>query len=776
MESADRKHTSWALAVLLAAVAVLLAMNYGPALWTPDAVMFSNAGDGLKNYYTFLYHANDDASWWEFRGMNHPYGEHVFFTDGHPWVSGLLRLLGKIFPGIAGHGVGILNYVLLLGILACALVLFLLMRKFDVRPWLAAVGAFGITVLAPQTPRLLGHMALSYSIFLPLTWYVLIQVIHHKRWIRWALFLFATQVLWWSTHAYLGAMASAFGALFALVTLIIGRGSVELRSRSIVALCACVLPILLFRTVVSITDHHVGRSEHPSGFFQYTAEPDDILLPSNPPLRPVLDHFTDGTISTQWEAQAYIGIGTILVLILWVVVAIRRKRAKHPLQRSPIAMNAALWSSLILLLFAFCIPFKDLPGLLRWFPVFEQFRATGRFTWPFFFVITVCVMYLINAWTRQERWTGSRAVAVLLGLCVPVTWVMEGLPAHQFRTTLENSPNLFSTEHAPAELVALVRSQQGQPYQALLPMPYFNFGSESFTRPSLDGITRAALPISYHLHLPILGSILSRVSVPESKSLTQIVSAPWYHKPIADQLTRDREILIVRSDEPLTANEAAIIALARPVDSIPGIRLYAIHPDELFKVRSDEVLRAFQGIRRSLVEKNGLLVSDSNATAILVDFEDRPSLKAHRGSGAFTGNKLGVNTVAEIELRGVRLGEEMELSAWMYNGAPESLNLGLRLEVVQIDPSGTGNHVDSTLPNEAETVDGDWSLVIMRFRTLSDDPQIHVRTVCLGYHERDLILDDLLIRVPKGSVYRVLEGSADDPSKLFYNNHVIDRH
>ncbi|MBK6881985.1 MAG: hypothetical protein IPH05_03360 [Flavobacteriales bacterium] len=79
-----------------------------------------------------------------------------------------------------------------------------------------------------------------------------------------------------------------------------------------------------------------------------------------------------------------------------------------------------------LLLFAFCIPFKDFPELLDHLPILEQFRATGRFTWPFYFVITVTALFLLDKWTRNAWWKEGR----LRHRSCPfasLRWVIEGL-------------------------------------------------------------------------------------------------------------------------------------------------------------------------------------------------------------------------------------------------------------------------------------------------------------------------------------------------------------
>ena len=56
---------------------------YGNILSSPNSVLFTADGDGIKNYYTYAYHIKNDSSFNHFEGMNYPYGELVVYTDGH---------------------------------------------------------------------------------------------------------------------------------------------------------------------------------------------------------------------------------------------------------------------------------------------------------------------------------------------------------------------------------------------------------------------------------------------------------------------------------------------------------------------------------------------------------------------------------------------------------------------------------------------------------------------------------------------------------------------
>lgn len=754
-------------AVLLGLLLIFVLIHYGQLLLAPNSVLLADTGDGIKNYYTFLWQVKHGTSAWEFTGMNHPYGEHVFFTDGHPALAWIIGGLGTIFPWVADHGIGILNLLLIGEIVITGLVILALLHELGSTSWVAVLCAFGITVLAPQAMRLSGHLALSWSMCIPLTWWLVLRCLRSERPATWLVACSITSLFWLLTHTYLGVMAAVLGGGIALMSVMLdGKRTRTKWQRGLWTFgTVAVLPMVVFITMLRLTDTHEGRSEHPSGIFNYTAEPDDVLIPSTPPLRPLLDALSNGAIRTQWEASAYMGLATTVVLIIWCAQWFRSRKNAQQRPAVPLGLRSAWLPALLLLLFAFCFPFKSWPELLRYTPGVEQFRAVGRFTWPFFFVCTVFAAIALDQWFSSTDRSSRLKLALIL--LAPVTWAIEGWYAHASTGAHLRSGSPFATSSSNAQDLEALGRERLQTHQAILPLPYFNFGSESFTRPSLDGITQAALPASYHLRLPILGSILSRVSVPESKSLTQLVSASWYTKPIAALIDRTRPILIVRSEEPLSANEKAILARATFIGTCAASKLYSIMPSALFTDTRMEEIARFEAIRPTLFTQGDLLVSDTVSEVHHLSFEDDATSKAFAGQGALNVPKNGVHSLGTFDMEGIHAGDTIVATMWFFNGEPEALNHGLRLEAVD------GDRVSKILPNEAENMDGDWSLVEFAFATERDEPVIELRTVCNDYLGRELIIDELYVRRAGQDVYRAIPADGSPAIALFRNGHRI---
>src|SRR4051812_35207730 len=79
--------------VLIGVSLVVTGCNYWSLVSSINEVLVSTSGDGIKNYFTFIYHAKNDPGILNFEGMNYPFGEHIVYTDCQPILSTLLRYL-----------------------------------------------------------------------------------------------------------------------------------------------------------------------------------------------------------------------------------------------------------------------------------------------------------------------------------------------------------------------------------------------------------------------------------------------------------------------------------------------------------------------------------------------------------------------------------------------------------------------------------------------------------------------------------------------------------
>ena len=410
-----------------------------------------------------------------------------------------------------------------------------------------------------------GHFAMSYSAAIPLSWLLLLKTQVAIRKNFYFILLFLNLLFWLFIHAYLGLIILFF--LLSLVSINFLRDKAK-RSKLIVYVkqfSVLVIPIILFYMFTASTDTHTGRTTNPSGFFLYNAEFDDIFLPHHPPIRPVLDSFTGGVIDQEWEAWSYVGFSTTLLFatfLIWGIIQLIKWKKSVSLQGyfQNSMLNNALIAASIVLLFAMAIPFKQISGLIDLLPVVKQFRATGRFTWPFYFVALV-----FSASVFQElyiRLIGQKksVFAVVLIVSIGLLNMLEGLSYH-IDTSLQiiQSNNGFNKETLSPSFKQAINKINPKDYQAIIALPFYYQGSESYSRPRNQETMLTSICFSYHSGIPLVNANLTRTSIQESKNIVQLVSPDFYRKEIEKDIKSDKPFLIIRTRDQITEYETELL-------------------------------------------------------------------------------------------------------------------------------------------------------------------------------------------------------------------------
>ena len=149
-----KKNTIAMLAVLGTGLLILIAI-FGKVIVNPDSYLFSASGDAVKSYYNFSYYLKYDSGI-DHNGINYPYGDHLQYINSHPLYLQVIKFLDKNIYPLSDHGVGILNLTMIFSLLFALPFIYLVLRKFSLPPWYAAVISLIILFLSPQVDRLGG--------------------------------------------------------------------------------------------------------------------------------------------------------------------------------------------------------------------------------------------------------------------------------------------------------------------------------------------------------------------------------------------------------------------------------------------------------------------------------------------------------------------------------------------------------------------------------------------------------------------------------------------
>lgn len=735
--------------------------------------MFTTSGDGIKNYFTYAYHIKHDASYTNFMGMNYPYGENYLYTDCHPVIANVFKFLSSYFPFFETHSIGIINLLMILSIFFTFLIIYSLYIELMFNKWIGVFFSITITLLTPQIFRMGGHFALSYSVAIPLTWFFFLRYINRSKKV-YLILLFVNNLFWMFIHTYLGIILLFFILAILLVKIISDKCRRTGFATYIWLGIVIISPIILFYVYAHLTDIHEGRTNNPSGFFLYNAEPDDILLPHEKPFAPILNKLSGGIIRLQWEAWGYVGlVNSILLVILLIIgiISIFRKKTRALLSGlfDNRVLNISLIGSGIVLLFAMGIPFKQFPKLLEFLPVLKQFRATGRFVWPFYFAFTFFAAYVFQKIILKQFASGRKYPGIVYVVLIVGITCWEGIYYHiPVSKSISTNSNVFKQDLLPENIQKVINHIEPGNYQAIISIPFYYQGSESYARPRNEDAARNSIVISYFTGLPNICANLTRTSIEESKRIVQIVSPDYYPKKIKLDMKDKRPILIIKTGDEITKYERDIIVKAKPLYKKDNIEVLEISLEDLFMDTSSKIVQAFYEKQPRLRVQNGFYIADSCSLLYYDSYENSKSDTSFRGKGSHSGFKKGKNSLATFPPNTFAKDKDYDISIWMYNGEKDALNLWFRFMIEEYDEAKNNWYTTTFFPEQAEVINGDWSLIEGTFRVNNPGNRTYIVTIGKENSKASFHADDLLIKDRDVDVYRI-----EEDSTLFYNNNSI---
>lgn len=783
MKLLELKKISWYDLLIVLLSSTFLIYFYGPILIAPNEFLFTKYGDGFSQYFNFTAYVKYSQSYFEHTVANYPYGEQIVYFDSQPFFAALTKFLSNIFPFLGNYTVGIMNGLALFSIWWTPLLLYGILSRIDVKPILAVWGAMGIVFLEPQIFRLTGHFSLSYCCAIPLTIYLLLRIYEQERTRLWMGILLFSNLMFLYTHPYLGLMCCVLTLMVFFFYWSWNFKTVATRlNYYILGLVSGVLPVLIFQTVTRLTDNHTSKTEDVYGLFEYCGAPEDVFLPNHPPFKKTAADLLGWNLEQTWEGWSYIGLTTIVTLLLVLVISILKKLRnlkKRTKSNSHPAVKILFWASIPILLLSWAYPFIQYPVLLDYVKIITQFRSLGRFSWVFYYVSTLVSIYYIHRGALFLKGKNQGFLAALLLFFAPFLYMVEGYSAHaEIAENLDHYPNYFLEKNCPEVLKDGLEQINTADYQAILPLPYYYQGSGNYYRTVLGGTTHFSMLTSIYTGIPLATAFIARGDVWESRNLVQLFTAPYYDKKIKSDFPSQKPFLITRSNnmEPLTAEEQQIFDRARLISiDKQGYALYALDFEDLFVKENNQVLQEFEEKANALYAKKAWLLEDSTASIFYEDFESVSSARSFRGKGAFTAPKKGSGTFVRMPLEASATSVRYQIRAWVFNGEIDAMN---HVYIIAFggNDGGVWERLGHIRPDRAPIINGDWSLIEFsvtippnKFKTLNLDYYCGIES------KQTLYIDDVLIYSGNGAVYKPILEEKGWVKELLYNGHQVLR-
>lgn len=648
---------------------------YGHALTSLNGVLLTGSGDGLKNYFTYAWHIERDTGLLHFGGSGYPFGDHVFFTDGHPLLSWTLQLV----PVLSPFKIGILNLFMLLGLLACAWCLYGVMRWYAVVPWAAALGAFGLTVLQPQLFRIDGHLSLSHCWIIPLTWYLVLHGMEGRTWLRWSVLTGVVIMGALLTHPYLGFMCALFLVGYhALRFLVDPRSQWRSLRTYLEPVVSIAVPMLVFMLLMRAEDRVEDRPSTPHGASEFATTIPSLVVPTHPPLNVPFDALFDPG-HLEWEAWCYLGLSSVIVLFLAMVVQLWRwVNRDHNVQPSD-GLWVFLGAAFLVLLFAMNF-WQSLFG--KWLPMLTQFRATGRFAWVFFHVCGVFCVVRMHQWFLLGK-CGRSPLAVLMFVLFAGLYVVEGWSHHEdVSSKSKGTANLFDGLYCGREQLDLFAAAAASGSEAIIPLPYMHVGSDQYLKDNPEAFHVTMYPVAYHSGIPLMSGNLTRTSLSQTRELMALLAPRSFPKRISRSVSANARFLMLWGRDPLDPEEQVLWDRGTPLFENSMAVLRTISSEALFACDARERFVDFNANHGAMAYQYGWR---RNASDDPFPFPDDNAAAEYAEGGILAGVVKDISMIMEFEAGQLDASQEYEFSVIFHPIDPEAINSWLILESKNTD-------------------------------------------------------------------------------------------
>ncbi len=740
-----RNAPGWILALV---TAVIICAAWQKIIFSPNHYLLTTGGDAFKNYYTpAWYVANDKGD--HFTGMNYPYGEHVVFTDDQPMITWLINVIDDhVFP-VHDHTVAILHLLMFISLWAGVLLIFHILRHYRMPAWYAAGMALLIGLMTPQLDRFWGHFALSYALFVPLIWWLMIRLEKKNYAFRRAALLAAVVIFFGFIHMYYALIASLFIGFYALTILCRSFRKWRL-SLYIMALAA--IPVVAILGFMHVTDHVHDRPETPYGFFRYKASFQSVFLPKHGTLTTQLQkHLHVGHANP--EGYAYVGYAGLLFLFVLLVIFTKRILYKRNIRRSlimlPEGLSIYVWTGIAMLLFSMSLPFSlGLQSLLDILTPLKQFRSPGRFAWGFYYVYMVTIAVL--SWMIFKKIKKRQRILSYVFIFIFCGILTADSLTYFFQTSRDlqkaNAENPFDGKTTYFSDALLGTNYTEKDFDAILFLPSFFQGSEKLYIDRTDGHLSKAMELSYQTHLPMVNYMMSRTSLSQTFANVQLVSHPFIPVNTVESsvFSAKRLLVMVKTDKILTAGEQYIVDHSTKISERGGFTFHVFDVAKAMDKGEDMAKKVYRSEADSLkvFDNNGMPYSSIHELALMYydGFEENSMFtgEAFRGKQGIVVNG-DWKEIADIPVH-ISAPIWIETSIWAKNAPSDMAYPYLLLEF--FDDKGNKLFESSVAPTQSVDVMNGW---VRASTDLELKPEVRQMKVFTSNDSR-AVFDELMVR------------------------------
>lgn len=756
---------------------------FSEVIFHPNTTILGAGGDGLKNYYTYLYYIDKDSGT-HFTGMNYPYGEHMVFTDNMPLLAGTIAWLKNWFPNVGNYSLAIMHLLLLSSISFGAWYIYKIIRKYNTSQAWAVIAALFITFFSPQIFKIYGHYGMGFCFYIPFVIYQIICFKERKSF-KFPVAIFICALLLAFIHLYNLALIAILVACYCIAYLLTEKGqSLKQKFWATVPLLFSVgLSFVLVKVYLKLTDTISDRPEYPHGILGYETQGKDLFV-TDTPLGHIFQFLfgkPDGISDS--EGKAYLGVVTLAICFILLFKFIRSFFKKYNATRGSIqpiqGYNIWLLVGLLHLLFAMGVPAIWMRNWIAdYISVFRQFRTLGRFIWPFYYIIMIYAsLYVYHYAQLLKNKHKSRLSYGLLSLVV-ILWAIQlsGYIKHNREVSQQTPGNYAKIFETPDNNWITWLKQKGyspDDFQAVIGLPFYHIGSEKIWLMDVDEASTSyeLFKISLHTKLPLIDVMMSRTSWAQTFEMIQIIDGPYTQKKYFDKLN-DKPILVLWNESTaLKAKEQEWLKNATFVGKKPenNLSVYSLRVKDM--QQSDRLAQqsALSAATSALPSREGLLMDSSGRFTYVNHFDHTGFDQSFIGAGSFAPVYGGAHPPLDtIVVPAGRKDSLYNLSLWVKCNMTDYRSP--YFEIVQLDEKNEEIAFTDVSTKYSTHVLDDWFLTDKDLKIETRTRKIAIRINPNRSKKEYYAIDEILLRPQEATYFYWSDKFKGKENVLFLNN------
>ncbi len=678
--STRRSELTWLVATFIYALC-LVAYAFSDLFTFPAHGVVELGGDSLKNLYTYLVQSEQGKGYW-FMGMIYPYGEHVLFTDGFPLLSMFFATFHHVQPETA---LAVMWRVIEGSYIASILFIYLILRKFEVRHALAFLFSGIIGIFTPQFFRILAHFTLSISCVIPMVFYWTLMFHTSKKW-RYALYVGLLGMVLCFIHPYFAALIVLWSVMYAVGYMVLTKAELRSKLRHAALLpIAAVTVYMLFSLFMKLTDPIKDRPIMPFGSLSFLTRPINLFTCHYSVIWHYLmqQHFVSRVTEIN-EGFDYLGITSIVVGIISILAGIVKKRRGEALLVSDNVFSP-IWFFIgfATLAFSMGIPFIfKMEWLLDYLSIIKQLRALGRFSWIFYYVLSIYTVVVIDRWYGSLQ-TTMPYIAILLVVACFTLWGYEASDYMEYSRILAsrsdfNFESVFQKKQDNWQHFLASKNHSASDFEAILEYGMISVGTEKYwVIGDSPWLVSLGFMAALQTKLPVVDNNLARSSWSEARNQLKLSAGPYVYKPFLKEFKTGKPLLMMHHpDFPLAPDERYFLRACDSLGQFDGVTAYAFYPQRQLEV--DQKIRDSVGRFVSAMSKMDTVIGDGQ-NVYMQHFDPMKSPDVFFGVGAKPWNPAD-SIIAEIPVHPTTDGRDYEISAWFLLERQTYLSPNLRMD------------------------------------------------------------------------------------------------